>query len=219
VWVLAVPPGIPQRDPTCIRADRVGHGMDQWCRGYHAGKGRKSAAGSYPRAELRGVLRESVRKLLMTTRRDAGASTPRGIGVQKDGQREDRGERMRRVAGCGHHFHYQRLQRLDGRPERERLSTEDCIDLFGGDGASMGLAVQALPGRNSQKKKSVMQVVARDGIEPPTPAFSGPRSTTELSGLGYIQGRLEKARCRVCTETAAVPNRVAAGNCESSKQP
>lgn len=27
-------------------------------------------------------------------------------------------------------------------------------------------------------------VVARDGIEPPTPAFSGPRSTTELSGHG-----------------------------------
>ena len=27
-------------------------------------------------------------------------------------------------------------------------------------------------------------MVARDGIEPPTPAFSGPRSTTELSGLG-----------------------------------
>jgi hypothetical protein len=31
-------------------------------------------------------------------------------------------------------------------------------------------------------------MVARDGIEPPTPAFSGPRSTTELSGLGM--GRL-----------------------------
>jgi hypothetical protein len=29
-------------------------------------------------------------------------------------------------------------------------------------------------------------VVARDGIEPPTPAFSGPRSTTELSGLGNV---------------------------------
>jgi hypothetical protein len=28
-----------------------------------------------------------------------------------------------------------------------------------------------------------LRVVARDGIEPPTPAFSGPRSTTELSGL------------------------------------
>jgi hypothetical protein len=27
------------------------------------------------------------------------------------------------------------------------------------------------------------KVVARDGIEPPTPAFSGPRSTTELPGL------------------------------------
>ena len=25
--------------------------------------------------------------------------------------------------------------------------------------------------------------MARDGIEPPTPAFSGPRSTTELPGL------------------------------------
>src|ERR1700721_3135839 len=30
----------------------------------------------------------------------------------------------------------------------------------------------------------IPQMVARDGIEPPTPAFSGPRSTTELSGLG-----------------------------------
>ncbi len=30
----------------------------------------------------------------------------------------------------------------------------------------------------------IEEVVARDGIEPPTPAFSGPRSTTELSGLG-----------------------------------
>lgn len=29
----------------------------------------------------------------------------------------------------------------------------------------------------------IAEVVARDGIEPPTPAFSGPRSTTELSGL------------------------------------
>jgi hypothetical protein len=28
-------------------------------------------------------------------------------------------------------------------------------------------------------------VVARDGIEPPTPAFSGPRSTTELPGLSW----------------------------------
>src|ERR1039458_9228097 len=27
------------------------------------------------------------------------------------------------------------------------------------------------------------RMVARDGIEPPTPAFSGPRSTTELPGL------------------------------------
>ena len=30
----------------------------------------------------------------------------------------------------------------------------------------------------------LLKMVARDGIEPPTPAFSGPRSTTELPGLG-----------------------------------
>ncbi len=33
------------------------------------------------------------------------------------------------------------------------------------------------------EKVCVIWVVARDGIEPPTPAFSGPRSTTELPGL------------------------------------
>ncbi len=37
--------------------------------------------------------------------------------------------------------------------------------------------------RDWDVKGCVMVVVARDGIEPPTPAFSGPRSTTELSGL------------------------------------
>ena len=31
--------------------------------------------------------------------------------------------------------------------------------------------------------KLLILMVARDGIEPPTPAFSGPRSTTELPGL------------------------------------
>src|SRR6202142_3070882 len=36
--------------------------------------------------------------------------------------------------------------------------------------------------------KLFKRVVARDGIEPPTPAFSGPRSTTELSGLSALQG-------------------------------
>ena len=37
-----------------------------------------------------------------------------------------------------------------------------------------------MPGRTSRSNQ--IQVVARDGIEPPTPAFSGPRSTTELPG-------------------------------------
>jgi hypothetical protein len=47
--------------------------------------------------------------------------------------------------------------------------------------------------------------VARDGIEPPTPAFSGPRSTTELSGLGMchpaLRGRQGRpyALFRLCT--------------------
>ena len=42
-------------------------------------------------------------------------------------------------------------------------------------------------------------MVARDGIEPPTPAFSGPRSTTELSGLGKPKGA---AFAQVVSESA-----------------
>jgi hypothetical protein len=33
-----------------------------------------------------------------------------------------------------------------------------------------------------------IEMVAREGIEPPTPAFSGPRSTTELPGRGDFPG-------------------------------
>ena len=42
--------------------------------------------------------------------------------------------------------------------------------------------------------------MARDGIEPPTPAFSGPRSTTELSGLGESK---DAASAYVVSESAA----------------
>jgi hypothetical protein len=48
-------------------------------------------------------------------------------------------------------------------------------------------------------------VVARDGIEPPTPAFSGPRSTTELSGLGItlvVGDRQEPPRVYLLTSVA-----------------
>jgi hypothetical protein len=42
----------------------------------------------------------------------------------------------------------------------------------------------ALKGTSAAGTSSIKHgVVARDGIEPPTPAFSGPRSTTELPGL------------------------------------
>ncbi len=41
-----------------------------------------------------------------------------------------------------------------------------------------------------------MNVVARDGIEPPTPAFSGPRSTTELSGHGAHEGESHRGTRR-----------------------
>ena len=44
----------------------------------------------------------------------------------------------------------------------------------------------ALPSRRDEQCQGfsiVEMMVARDGIEPPTPAFSGPRSTTELPGL------------------------------------
>src|ERR1700691_5375496 len=43
-------------------------------------------------------------------------------------------------------------------------------------------------------------MVARDGIDPPTPAFSGPRSTTELSGLGESK---DAASAYVVSESAA----------------
>ena len=47
-----------------------------------------------------------------------------------------------------------------------------------------------------------LKVVARDGIEPPTPAFSGPRSTTELSGLR------ENCWVRFCARDPASPEMV-----------
>src|ERR1700745_551029 len=45
-------------------------------------------------------------------------------------------------------------------------------------------------------------MVARDGIEPPTPAFSGPRSTTELSGLGTQAKRLIRGSPRTPGRTS-----------------
>ena len=52
-------------------------------------------------------------------------------------------------------------------------------------------------------------MVARDGIEPPTPAFSGPRSTTELSGLGtpMHESALQAAKfaCRALASQLRLP--------------
>ena len=58
-------------------------------------------------------------------------------------------------------------------------------------------------------------VVARDGIEPPTPAFSGPRSTTELPGLRSQQfrGSGVAAGLLVLTSPACVGRELAARNC------
>ena len=44
--------------------------------------------------------------------------------------------------------------------------------------------------------------MARDGIEPPTPAFSGPRSTTELSGLSANFGCISTRGFRAGPEKA-----------------
>ncbi len=49
---------------------------------------------------------------------------------------------------------------------------------------------------------TALNVVARDGIEPPTPAFSGPRSTTELSGLGVC--------CALCSAKSGQARAIAA---------
>jgi tetratricopeptide (TPR) repeat protein len=59
----------------------------------------------------------------------------------------------------------------------------------------------------SQDADLFHRVVARDGIEPPTPAFSGPRSTTELSGLG----REEERRGRQVRLALVVSNRLPVG--------
>src|ERR1700679_4160084 len=53
-------------------------------------------------------------------------------------------------------------------------------------------------------------MVARDGIEPPTPAFSGPRSTTELSGLSAnFQGATFCAESGVAGEVGEYHERCA----------
>ncbi len=54
------------------------------------------------------------------------------------------------------------------------------------------------------------EMVARDGIEPPTPAFSGPRSTTELPGLSRDVKLHESARI------PALPGYSGFGNGESA---
>jgi len=57
------------------------------------------------------------------------------------------------------------------------------IDLFGGDRTAMNLVVKASMGRQAGGKKGVMQMVARDGIEPPTPAFFSPYAIYSLNNL------------------------------------
>jgi hypothetical protein len=60
-------------------------------------------------------------------------------------------------------------------------------------------------------------MVARDGIEPPTPAFSGPRSTTELPGLSadfqlhllrgssFAGERWKAPRTVLCNDLGSIP--------------
>lgn len=55
-------------------------------------------------------------------------------------------------------------------------------------------------------------VVARDGIEPPTPAFSGPRSTTELSGLSANFALQFPARLPAWPECADEPRNFGSNN-------
>jgi hypothetical protein len=55
-------------------------------------------------------------------------------------------------------------------------------------------------------------MVARDGIEPPTPAFSGPRSTTELPGLSADL----KLHCPA--RIPAVPAGVGGSTCRAMQQ-
>ena len=56
-----------------------------------------------------------------------------------------------------------------------------------------------------------LEVVARDGIEPPTPAFSGPRSTTELSGLGILPRERAPRAAKIARRARASQLRLPAG--------
>jgi len=56
------------------------------------------------------------------------------------------------------------------RPEGPAFEVSAAVDLLG--------------------EKDVMPVVARDGIEPPTPAFSGPLSTNPISLISNNPTRL-----------------------------
>ena len=56
-----------------------------------------------------------------------------------------------------------------------------------------------------------MVVVARDGIEPPTPAFSGPRSTTELSGLGILSRERAHQAAKIARRARASQLRLPVG--------
>ena len=62
-----------------------------------------------------------------------------------------------------------------GGQRRDRIA--DAMGLSKAAGEPLSFA------RKARLETCLWNVVARDGIEPPTPAFSGPRSTTELSGL------------------------------------
>ena len=54
-------------------------------------------------------------------------------------------------------------------------------------------------------------MVARDGIEPPTPAFSGPRSTTELSGLGILSRERAHQAAKIARRARASQLRLPVG--------
>ena len=86
------------------------------------------------------------------------------------------------------------------------------MTLRSADFESAASASSAIPACRSGSKYLSLKVVARDGIEPPTPAFSGPRSTTELSGLSANYALQFPARIPASPERVGNPETVGCNN-------
>ena len=92
----------------------------------------------------------------------------------------------RYTAGCSRPVYFEAWEHLPGSREESPVRLQGmaggqiALDERGEASRANRFGIAGAPGISLKGIRRI--VVARDGIEPPTPAFSGPRSTTELPG-------------------------------------